>query len=302
LGEWQSLSTLGGTGLTGDALQHGMTVLTVTGATGHVGRRVAERLGPLVSRLVVRDPSRAPRLTGVAPEVRQADYGDATAAFAALVGSDVLFMVSAAEAPDRREQHRTFIRAAVDAGVRHIVYTSFDGVAPDAVFTLGRDHWDAEQEIRQSGMAFTFLRDNFYSDFFPLFADAEGVIRGPAGDGRLAAVARADVADVAVAVLQDPGTHAGAAYHLTGPEALSFPEAAQRMGAVLGRPFRFVDESVEEAYASRGALTSEQWQLDAWVSTYLAARSGDLARVSQAVPSLTGHPARTIEEALTGSR
>jgi uncharacterized protein YbjT (DUF2867 family) len=277
-----------------------MTVLTLTGATGQVGSRVAQRLGPLVSRLVVRDLSRAPRLSGSTPEVRQADYGDAAAASAALAGTDVLFMVSAAEAPDRREQHRTFIQAAGDAGVRHIVYTSFDGAAPEAVFTLGRDHWDAEQAIRQSGMAFTFLRDNFYSDVLPMFADDEGVIRGPAGDGRLAAVARADVADVAVAVLQDPAGHEGATHHLTGPEALSFPEAAQRMGAVLGRPFRFVDESVEQAYASRRSLTDQQWQLDAWVSTYLAAGSGELARVSQAVPMLTGHPARTIEQALVG--
>ncbi len=277
-------------------------MLTVTGATGHLGRRVAEGLGSQVSRLVVRDLARTPRLPGAAPEARQADYGDAAASRAALAGSDVVFMVSAAEAPDRRDQHRTFVQAAADAGVRHIVYTSFDGAAPDAVFTLGRDHWDTEQAIRRSGMAFTFLRDNFYSDFFPLFADHEGVIRGPAGDGRLAAVARADVADVAVAVLRDPSTHEGAAYHLTGPEALSFAEAAERMSAVLGRPFRFADESVEEAYASRRRLTDEQWQLDAWVSTYLAARSGGLAQVSTAVPTLTGHPARTIEEALTAVR
>jgi uncharacterized protein YbjT (DUF2867 family) len=275
-----------------------MTVLTVTGATGQLGRRVAEGLGPLVSRLVVRDPARAPRLPAAAPEDRQADYGDAAASRAALAGTDVLFMVSAAEAPDRAEQHRTFIQAAADVGVRHIVYTSFDGAAPDAVFTLGRDHWDAEQAIRQSGLAFTFLRDNIYSDFFPLFADDQGVIRGPAGDGRLAAVARADVADVAVAVLRDPPAHEGAAYHLTGPEALSFPEAAERMTAALGRPFRFVDESVEEAYASRRRLTDQQWQLDAWVSTYLAARAGGLAEVNEAVPSLTGQAARTIEQAL----
>ena len=275
-----------------------MTVLTITGSTGHLGRRVAETLGPAVSRLVLRDPSRAPQIPHASPEVRRADYADAAAARAALEGTEVLFMVSAAEAPDRRQQHRTFIQAAADAGVRHIVYTSFDGAAPDAVFTLGRDHWDAEQAIRASGMRFTFLRDNFYSDFFPLFADEDGIIRGPAGAGRVAAVARADVADVAVTVLRDPDAHENATYHLTGPEAISFPEAAERMTAALGRPYRFVDQTVEEAYASRRALTAEQWQLDAWVSTYLAVRSGGLDQVSEAVPALTGHPARSLEEAL----
>ena len=106
--------------------------------------------------------------------MRVCEYADHAAAVEALRGVDTLFMVSAAEAADRRDQHRTFIRAAADAGVGHIVYTSFAGAAPDATFTLGRDHWDAEQAIRESGMAFTFLRDNFYADLLPYFADAAG--------------------------------------------------------------------------------------------------------------------------------
>ena len=276
------------------------TTLTVTGSTGKLGRLVAQQLGPALSRLVVRDPSRAPELSG-RPEIRAADYADADASVRALQGTDVLFMVSAAEAPDRREQHRTFITAAARAGVRHIVYTSFDGAAPDATFTLGRDHFDAEQAIRASGMTFTFLRDNFYSDFFPLLADEHGVISGPAGDGRLAAVARADVADVAVAVLRDPAAHENAAYDLTGPEAISLTEGAARLTAALGRPFTFVDQTVAQAYASRRRYTDQQWLLDAWVSTYLAARAGGLDRVSDDVPRLTGHPARTLEEALAAA-
>ncbi len=96
--------------------------------------------------------------------------------------------------------------------MRHVVYTSFAGAAADATFTLGRDHFDTEQAIREAGLTHTFLRDNFYLDVLPWFADEEGVIRGPAGEGRVAAVARADVADVAAAVLRDPAAHADAAY------------------------------------------------------------------------------------------
>ena len=92
-------------------------------------------------------------------------------------------MVSAAESADRLDQHRTFIDAAAEAGVRHIVYTSFLGAAPDATFTLARDHWVTEEHIRASGLAFTFLRDSFYLDFLPALAGEDGVIRGPAGDG-----------------------------------------------------------------------------------------------------------------------
>lgn len=276
-----------------------MTVLAVTGATGAVGGRVARILGPAVSRLVVRDPARAPRIDGD-PQVVAATYGDADAMRRALDGVDVLLLVSAAESPTRRQEHRTAIAAAADAGVRHVVYTSFDGAAPDAVFTLGRDHWDAEEEIRATGAASTMLRDSFYLDVLPEFADEQGTIRGPAGDGRVAAVARADVADVAAAVLREPEAHAGAAYHLTGPEALSFADAARRMSAAMGRTFSFVDETVEQAYASRRALTDEAFLLDAWVSTYTAIGSGGLVRVTDDVPRLTGRPARTLEDVLAG--
>ena len=273
-----------------------MGVLAITGATGHLGGRVARLLGDDVGRLVVRDAARAPRLGRV--EVREAAYRDGGAMRSALEGVDVLLLVSAAEAPDRLEEHRTAVRSAAEAGVRHVVYTSFDGAAPDATFTLGRDHWHTEQAIRDSGMAWTFLRDSFYSDFFPLFADEEGVIRGPAGEGRVAAVARDDVADAAAVVLRDPDAHAGAIFTLTGPEAVSFAEAADRMSRALGRPFRFVDQTLAEAYGSRRAFTTEQWQLDAWVSTYTAIATGALARVTGDVEHLTSHPARPIEAAL----
>ena len=284
----------------GTVLHLGMRSIAVTGATGAIGGRVARLLGSAVDRLVVRDPARAPRIEG-APSIRTASYADGAAMRAALEGADVLLLVSGAEAADRLEQHRTAVRAAAEAGVGHVVYTSFDGAAADADFTLGRDHWHTEQAIRASGMRWTFLRDSFYLDFFPMFADEHGVIRGPAGDGRVAAVARADVADAAAAVLRDPDAHRDTTYRLTGPEAISFPEAAVRMTRALGRPYSFVRETLEEAYASRRAFTTEQWQLDAWVSTYTAIGSDELAATTEDVAHLTGHAPRTLEEALAGS-
>ena len=277
-------------------------MLAITGSTGQLGGLVArDLLGSdlrTAARLLVRDPDRAPDYD---TDVRVCDYTDAASAREALDGVDVLFMVSAAEAEDRREQHRTFIAAAAAAGVSHVVYTSFAGAAADATFTLGRDHHDAELAIRGSGMRFTFLRDNFYADLLPLFADEAGVIRGPAGDGRVAAVARRDVADVAVAVLRDPAPHVDATYVLTGPEALTLAEVAERAGRVLGRDIRYEEESVEEAYASRrAAYGAEDWQLDAWVSTYTAIADGSCSTVTDDVARVTGHPARTIEQALRG--
>jgi NAD(P)H dehydrogenase (quinone) len=116
------------------------------------------------------------------------------------------------------------------------------------------------------------------------------VIRGPAGDGRCAVVAKEDVARAAVAVLADPSAHAGATYDLTGPEALSLTDVARIISEVRGREVRFHDETIEEAYASRAVYGAPDWEVDAWVSTYTAIASGGMAAVSDAVERLTGRP------------
>jgi NAD(P)H dehydrogenase (quinone) len=248
--------------------------LAVTGSTGVLGGMVARQLAEAgtAQRLLVRDAGRAPALQGAVPLVFS--YADSVLAGQVLEGVKVLFMVSAAEAEDRLEQHYGFIDAAAAAGVQHVVYTSFYGAAPDATFTLARDHYATEARTRASGMDFTFLRDNFYLDFLPLLTGEDGVIRGPAGDGVVSAVAREDVARSAVTVLRDPALHVGNTYHLTGPEGLSLAHTAEVLTAETGRTVTYQHESVEEAYASRASYGAPPWQLDAWVSTYSYRRRG----------------------------
>ncbi|UWD79332.1 SDR family oxidoreductase [Curtobacterium flaccumfaciens] len=272
--------------------------IAITGATGNIGGAVSAALAAdaVPFRMLVRDASRAPELPGT--EVAVATFADVDASRAALEGVEVLLMVSAAEAQDRLDQHRAFVAAAADAGVRHVVYTSFLGAAPDATFTLGRDHWATEQAIRDSGMAFTFLRDSFYLDFVEDLVGEDGVIRGPAGDGAMAAVARADVARVATAVLHDPDAHRDQTYELTGPEAITLAQAAAIVSEVRGRPVSYHPETLDEAYASRARWNPEPWQADAWVSTYTAIAEGALAHVSGDVERITGRPPMSLREVL----
>ncbi|MEU0312011.1 SDR family oxidoreductase [Nocardioides sp. NPDC006273] len=262
--------------------------IAVTGATGYVGGLVARALGGSATdlRLLVRDPARAPEIPGA--DVFAVSYDDREAAVAALDGVQTVLMVSAAESADRLEQHLTFVDAVAAAGVEHIVYTSFFGAAPDAVFTLARDHFATEERIKASGMGYTLLRDNFYLDFLPALVGEDGVIRGPAAEGRFAPVARADVARSAVAALTAPHHHRGLTYDLTGPESLTMSEAADILAEHLGREVRYHDETVEEAYASRRRWEAPDWQYDAWVSTYTAIAAGQLDGVSSAVATLTG--------------
>ncbi|WP_375385493.1 SDR family oxidoreductase [uncultured Microbacterium sp.] len=272
--------------------------LAITGSTGVLGSKVAALLSAAgaAQRLLARNPERAPHLAGATAVA--CSYGDAAAAASALEGIEVLFMVSAAESADRLEQHFTFVDAARDAGVQHIVYTSFQRAAPDSIFTLARDHYATEEHIKASGMRWTMLRDSLYLDFLPALVGEDGVIRGPAGTGRVAAVARDDIARVAARVLLDPAAHDGATYTLTGSEALTLDEVAGVVARETGRPVTFYDETIDEAYASRAKWNAPDWQNDAWVSTYTAIARGEFAEVTTDIFDITGVPPLTLADFL----
>lgn len=274
--------------------------IAVTGATGVLGGLVAQNLAVrhLPQRLLVRTPSKAPTLSDAT--VHPFSYTDQTAASRALEGVRVLFMVSASESADRLDQHRAFIDAAAAAGVNHIVYTSFAAAAPDAIFTLARDHYATEEYIKASGMQWTFLRDGFYIDFMEALVGEDGVIRGPAGDGRASFVARSDIARTAAEVLTDPTAHEGRTYNLTGPEALTLTDVAATISRIRGRHVTFHNETLEEAYRSRAVYNAPDWQVDAWVTTYTAIGSDVMAGISRDIEAVTGIPPVTLEDYLNG--
>jgi uncharacterized protein YbjT (DUF2867 family) len=274
-------------------------LIAVTGATGGLGGRVARRLAErgVEQRLVVRDPARAPQLAG-AEVVGGGSYADRAGMTAALRGADTLYLVSAAEDADRVALHTAAIDAAVDAGISRIVYASFLAAAADSTFTFARDHYATEQHIRATGVDHTFLRNSLYLDFAPLLAGPDGVIRGPADDGRVAWIARDDSADAAVTVLTADGAHDGRTYDLTGPESHTMAWTAEQLSRAAGREVIFVDETMEEAFASRAGADAQPYEIEGWVTSYAAIGTGELDIVSDDVERLTGHRAMTLPEFL----
>jgi len=273
----------------------------VTGASGRLGGKVARLVASTgqQQRLLVRRPDAAPALPR--SEIVGITYSDGPTCRQALDGIETLFMVSATESAERVTDPRTFIDAAASAGVHHIVYTSFYGAAADAVFTFARHHWATEEHIRASGMRWTFLRNNLYMDLIPFIPGPDGVIRGPAGTGRISTVAQDDIADVAVSVLLGPDSHAGATYDLTGPEELSLADVAALLLTATGRRVRYVAETLDEAYASRASYGAADWEVEAWVTTYLAIAAGELAGLSDAVQRVTGHRPTALHDLLARS-
>lgn len=247
-------------------------------------------------RLIVRDAARAPDLPRA--EIRIASgYVAGGEMRAALDGADTLLLVPGRESPIRVAEHIVAINAAVAAGIERIVYLSFVRAAPDSVFTLARDHDATEQHIRTTGIPFTFLRMNLYIDFLPNMVGSDGVIRGPADDGRVSAILRDDVADCAVAVLTGEG-HDEQTYELTGREAITLTEAAALMSRITGKVIAFHDETIEEAYASRAVYNAPAFEVDGWVTTYTTIAAGEGSAVTDSVLRLTGHEPATLEEYL----
>ncbi|OAM26426.1 MULTISPECIES: SDR family oxidoreductase [Eikenella] len=276
--------------------------IAITGASGNIGGMVARHLSALGLPLVLplRNPAKAPDLPDC--EARRFAYGDYALAKQALDGTDVLFMVSAAESPTREQEHLTLVRAAADAGVGHLVYLSFAGASPHSTFTLARTHAVTEEAIRQTAMRHTFLRDNFYSEMMATIADAGGTIAGPAADGRVACVSQRDVAQAAANVIADivrgSGQHDNQTYTLTGSQSLNFAEIAAALTEITGKPHRYRNETVEEAFANRRRdyPDTPDWQIEAWVSTYTAIAQGELAAVSDDLSRLLGHAPRSFAE------
>ncbi|WP_422802836.1 SDR family oxidoreductase [Streptococcus sp. FT1-106] len=275
-----------------------MTKIAITGVTGHLGGFVAKELSEagVAACHLARSPERAPILSGAT--VKKCSYEYSDEAIAALSGIDVLFMISAKENPERLQQHLAFIDAAKAAGVKHIVYTSFYNASPNSTFTLARDHAATEQYIKEKGLTYTFLRDNFYIDFFVDMACQYGEIKGPAGNGKVSAVVRSDVANVAVEILKNPEKWANQTLNMTGPEELTLSEMAEQISHSLGKTVTYVEETVEEAYESRKIWQAEQWEYDSWVSTYTAIAKGEQAGLSDDIERVLGKASTSLAKYL----
>ena len=277
------------------------TPIAVTGTTGKLGSRVAALLAArgAPQLLVGRDPARVPDLPG-AQARGPAAYDDHDAMARACEGAGTLLLVSASLSGRRLEEHSTAFAAAVDAGVSRLVYVSLLGAARGATYRNARDHAETEDHLAGLGVPWTVLRAGYYASMLPGMADADGVLHGPAGDGRVAYVSHDDIAEVAADVLQDTSdSYDGAVVEVTGEETLDFTDVAARLTDWSGRPHYYRPEDpatyrrrlLDAGYAEHSA--------DDWVSWYVSVADGSAAALTSVVPDVTGHQALAVERSWT---
>ncbi|MGO4408531.1 MULTISPECIES: SDR family oxidoreductase [unclassified Brevundimonas] len=229
--------------------------IAITGATGHLGRLIVEKLKSKVPAesivALVRSPEKAADL-GVA--ARPFDYAKPETLAPALEGVDTLMLVSSSEVGQRAVQHRNVIDAAKQAGVQRIVYTSLLN-ADASPLSLAEEHRQTEADLKSSGIAHTILRNGWYAENYTgsiSGALAGGAFIGSAGEGRISAAPRADFAEAAVGVLTSDG-HDGKTYELAGDDAWTLADLAAEISRQTGRtiPYRNLSE-VDYAAALTG--------------------------------------------------
>lgn len=215
----------------------GAGTVLVTGPTGTVGGPLVELLAARGTLVVAgaRDPARFDTSThGGGVVVRALDFERPESFDAVLSGVDRVFLMRPPAISDTERYLRPFIRAAERHGVSHVVFLSLMGV------NRVMPHWRVEQDLRESTMAWTFLRPSFFAQNLETAYRSDirdhHRIRVPAGRGRTSFVDTRDVAAVAALVLGDPQRHAGQAHTLTGPVALDYHHVASMLSAELGRP------------------------------------------------------------------
>lgn len=262
----------------------------VTGPTGTVGGPLLDLLAaggtPVVAG--VRDPDWA----GGAVETRALDFERPETFDAALRGVGRVFLMRPPAIADTSRLITPFVEAATRHGVEHVVLLSVMGV------NRALPHWRIEQDLRASPMGWTFLRPSFFAQNLETAYRADirdrSEIRVASGRGRTSFVDTRDVAAVAALVLADPGAHAGAAYTLTGPEALDYHQVASVLSAELGRAV---------VYRPQGLLAHRRELLrsglpPAFVTVQvvinLVARLGLAGHVTDTLGQLLGRPPATL--------
>jgi NAD(P)H dehydrogenase (quinone) len=282
----------------------------VTGASGQLGRRVVQLLLDAKAGTVVaatRTPGRLADLTAAGAVVRRADFDDPASLAAAAKGVDAMLLVStdAVDRPGRRlAQHRAAIQAALEGGVKRIVYTSLINPGPESPITIAPDHAGTEAALSATPLAYTVLRDNVYADmlFHSLpHAVATGELVAAANGGGIAYVTREDCARVAAAVLAKP-SEAREVLDVTGPEAVTFAQLAALAGELTGK--RVVYKPVTAATRRSGLIAAglPAVAADLYVSFDVAAALGQLAGVSDTVQRLTGRAPTRVAELLQAQR
>ncbi|MDF2638460.1 MAG: NmrA-like protein [Novosphingobium lindaniclasticum] len=287
----------------------------ITGASGQYGSLAVRKLLDVMPAedliLITRSPAKLQHLADLGAHVRFGDFDDPSSLLSAFQGGEKMLLISGTRVGARVIQHKAAIDAAAAANVRHISYTSVVGISPENPAKVVADHLPTEQMMKASGMDWTILRDQHYTDAMvlnmgPNFIQS-GIWLSSTAGGKEAPVWREDCVNSAVAVLTGEG-HENKTYNITGPELLDFREFAGLLSGLTGHKVDYVETDDAGMYAmfdSMGiprepvddqSVKGITWNSDDMVTFEQSIREGFFNVISDDVEKLTGMKPRSVRQ------
>lgn len=271
----------------------------VTGASGLNGKQVAQQLlkaGAQV-RVGVRDVTKAEELKKQGAEVVEFNFDKPDTIKHALAGIERLFLL----APFVEEiiaPTKATVEAAKAAGVKFILGFSAAGANPESTAHVAVQHGLADKVIKESGIDWTILEPNFFSDNFVTFATQSikaGTVYGAAGEGKVSYVDSRDISAVASTILLHPDNHKGKTYFLSGPEALTEQEALNLIGKAIGKEIKYVSLPVEQYQNNLIGYHVPKWQAEDLAFLETVKQNGWGGGISNSVKEILGRDAIKFE-------
>lgn len=268
--------------------------ILITGATGNIGTELTKRLVQhgIPFRAMVRNPDQETALANLpGAEVVTGDFNDPASLASALRGIDRAFLLTPSS-EQAQEQQLRFVTEARKAGIRHIVKLSQLAADEHSPVRFLRYHAAVERAIRESTIAYTFLRPNLFMQGLLSFRSTireRGQFFAPIGGAPISVVDVRDIAAVAAAALTEAG-HAGQTYTLTGPESFTHAQMAGQLTTALGKSITFVDISPEQMRATLHQIGFPAWQADGLIEDYAHYSRNEAAAITQDVQTATGNP------------
>ena len=277
--------------------------IAITGATGQLGNLVIEQLLQLTAAqnivVLVRNVDKAEHFKVQGIELREFDYDRPETLVPALSGIDKLLLISANEIGRRTPQHQAVIDAAKVAGVPYLAYTSLLR-ADTSPLGLAQEHRETEKLIQDSGITYTFLRNNWYSENY-LAGVAHtieiGTLFGAAQDGRISSASRIDYAEAAAKVLTSTG-HENKTYELAGSESFSLSDLATFIGQAVNKDIIYQNLSAEEYTQGLTQAGLPAGLVDVIVDADIQTIQGAMYSDSKDLEQLIGHKTTSIQDAI----
>lgn len=287
-----------------------MSKILVTGATGNLGGAVVEFLLNKINQdriaVLVREmeSEKAVALKATGVELRSGDYNDYSSLVQAFRGIDKLYFVSGSDIAVRAKQHENVVKAAMEAGVKHVVYTSFERkneTETSPIAMVAEAHIKTEKWLLESGLAYTILRHNVYMDFIPMFSGDKvlesGVLYLPAGGGRAAFALRTDMAEVSAAILTAEG-HENKEYNISSDTAVSFGDIASILSELTGKKITYVSPSQQEYVKTLSDAGVPMEYVSIFAGFAEAIKQGEFDKEFDTIERFTGRKAVSVKEFL----